>query len=68
MTPVAKLRLMIDEEGPGWFRGRVGNVPVVGIWRYRGGVLTVCWNHAGRGFPKSFEDGEQRDVVTLRER
>jgi hypothetical protein len=31
-------------------------------------VLVICSNEADKGLPKVFEDGEQRDVVTLWER
>jgi hypothetical protein len=65
MNPPAKMRLTIDEEGRGWFRGKIGSQPITGIWKYRRGVLTIYSNEAAKGFPKSFEDGEQRDVVTL---
>jgi hypothetical protein len=65
MTPAAKMRLTIDAEGQGWFRGNIGMQPIVGIWRYQRGMLVICSNCADRGFPKCFEDGEQRDVVTL---
>ena len=65
MTPPAKMRLTISKEGPGWFRGKVGEQPIVGIWRYQRGMLVICSNCADKGFPKGFEDGVQRDVVTL---
>jgi hypothetical protein len=65
MTPPAKMRLMFDAEGPGWFRGWIGQQPSVGIRRYQRGMLVICSNGADKGFPKCFEDGEQRDVVTL---
>jgi hypothetical protein len=68
MTPPAKMRLTIDAEGRGWFRGKIGSQPIVGIWRYERGVLTLCSNAAEKGFPKIFEDGEQRDEVTLWQR
>jgi hypothetical protein len=64
-NPPAKLRLTIDKEGRGWFRGRIGDVAIVGIWKYRGGCLVLCYTEADKGFPKNFEDGEQRDVLTL---
>jgi hypothetical protein len=67
MDPPAKMRLAITEEGRGWFRGRLGaaGLPIVGIWKYDRGQLVLCFNEAGNGFPKTFEDGEQRVVVTL---
>jgi hypothetical protein len=65
MTPPAKMRLTITEEGRGWYRGKVGDAPVVGIWRFKRGVLFICSNGADKGFPRRFEDGQQRDVVTL---
>jgi hypothetical protein len=65
MNPPAKIRLTITAEGPGWFRGTIGSRPIVGIWRYQRGVLVICSNGADKGLPKCFEDGEQRDVITL---
>ncbi len=67
MTPPAKMRLTIDEEGRGWFRGTLGRAgwPIVGIWKYKRGQLVLCFNEAEKGFPKGFKDGERRDVVTL---
>jgi hypothetical protein len=67
MTPPAKMRLTITAEGPGWFRGTLGttDLPIVGIWKYERGQLALCSNEAEKGFPKTFEDGKQRDVVTL---
>jgi hypothetical protein len=63
MNPPAKMRLTITEEGRGWFRGRVSSQPIVGIWRYQRGVLTICENEADKGFPKDFEATEQRDLA-----
>ena len=67
MNPPAKMRLTITAEGPGRFRGTLGatGLPVVGIWKYERGRLVLCSNEAVMRFPGGFEDGEQRDVVTL---
>jgi hypothetical protein len=55
----------IDQEGRERFRGKIGTQQVVGNCRYHRGMLTICWNDAEKDFPKRFEDGEQRDLVTL---
>jgi hypothetical protein len=65
MNSPAKLRLTIDEEVRGRFRGMIGTQRIVEIWRYHRGMMTLCWNDADKGFPKRFEDSEQRDLVTL---
>jgi hypothetical protein len=66
MTPPAKMRLTINEEGSGWFRGRIGDEPIIGIWKYERGRLVLRSNGADKDFPRRFEDGEQRDVLMLR--
>lgn len=63
MNPPARFRLTIDAEGAGWFRGRINGAPVVGIWRYERGRLRICWGSVEKGWPKRFEDEEQRDLM-----
>jgi hypothetical protein len=40
-------------------------MPIVGIWKYEYGQLVLCSNEAAMGFPRGFDDGEQRDLLTL---
>jgi hypothetical protein len=67
MNPPAKMRLTITAEGRGCFRGTLGTteLPIVGIWKFERGQLMLCSNEAAMGFPKTFEDGERREIVTL---
>ena len=65
MATPTRLPLRIDKEGRGWFRGTIGNVPIVGIWKHERGCLVLCWNDDYSRIPKRFEDGEQRDLLTL---
>lgn len=64
MNPSARMRLKIHQECPSWFRVRIGGVPIVEIWMYECGRLVLCYNEASKGFPRRFEEGEQRDLVT----
>jgi hypothetical protein len=51
MTPAWTTRLRIEDEGQGRFRGTIGDQPIVGIWRYERGVLTLCSREGERGYP-----------------
>jgi hypothetical protein len=61
------MRLTITAEGKGWFRGTIGmeQWQIVGIWKYERGRLVLCYGEERKGFPRRFEDGEQRDLVLL---
>ena len=61
-------RLRIEDEGSGRFRGMTGELPIVGIWKYERGVLTLCIQSEEKGYPWRFSDEEQQDLIELRMR
>lgn len=68
MTLAWTTRLRIEDEGYGRFRGTVGELAIVGIWKYETGVLTLCNREVAKGYPERFNDEERQDLIELRMR
>ncbi len=59
-------QLHIVDAGHGRFRGTLNTLPIVGIWKFEHGVLTLCICEERRGYPLRFAGDEWCEMVRLR--